>query len=84
MEPNRQDCAYYDCDKEASLIVREDWVSRGRIFDSLEMAVCLTHVPPCAGGKDPDLLWACGRPHLFKPIGSEGFEVIHSRPWGFG
>ena len=83
MKPNRQDCRYYDCDKEASGIIREDLVSRGRILDSLEMAVCPQHVPPCAGGEDPDFLWACGRPHLFKPIGEEDFEVIHNRPWGF-
>ena len=83
MEPNRQDCAYYDCDKKASVIVREDYVMGRRVFDSFEKAVCPQHVPPCAGGKDPDSLWACGRPHYIKPIGGEDFEVIHSRPWGF-
>ena len=83
MEPGRQDCSYYDCDKEASWIIREDWVSGGRIFDSLEMAVCPAHVPPCAGGEDPNFLWACGRPHYMKPIGGEDFTVIHSGPWGF-
>ncbi len=83
MKPDRQDCTYYDCDKEASLIVREDWVSGDRIFDSLEMAVCHQHVPPCAGGEDPKFLWACGRPHLFKPIDEEAYEFIHMGPWGF-
>ncbi len=82
MEPNRQDCAYYDCDKKASWIFREDYVTGRRIFNSFEMAVCSQHVPPCAGGEDPNFLWACGRPHRIKLIGSEDFTV-HSGPWGF-
>ncbi len=76
-------CDYYDCANEARLIVREDYSTADRIFNSFEGAVCPQHVPPCAGGEDPDSLWACGRPHRIKLIGGEDFEVIHRCPWGF-
>ncbi len=76
-------CDYHDCDNEARLIVREDYSTADRIFGNFDGAVCLQHVPPCAGGQDPDSLWACGRPHYMKPIGEEDFTLIHSRPWGF-
>lgn len=76
-------CYYYDCDQEALLIVREEYVSGRRIFDTRELAVCPEHVPPCAGGEDPEFLWKCGRPHSIKLIGGKELRVIHCEPWGF-
>ena len=76
-------CYYHDCNNEARLIVREDYSTDDRIFNSFEGAVCPQHVPPCAEGQDPYSLWACGRPHRIKPIGEREFRVIHADPWGF-
>lgn len=77
-------CEYDGCQEMARFIVREDYVTGGRTFDTFQAAVCPQHVPPCAGGQDPHFLWACGRPHLMKPIGGKEFRAIHTRPWGFG
>ena len=76
-------CDYHDCENEARLIVREEYSTADLIFGNFEGAVCPQHVPPCAGGQDPDSLWACGRPHRIKPIGEGEFRVIHADPWGF-
>ncbi len=76
-------CDHLGCDNEARLVVREDYTTANRILDNFDGAVCAQHVPPCAGGEDPDLFWACGRPHWIKPIGDGDFEVIHIAPWGF-
>ena len=76
-------CYYYDCDQEAKFVIREDYVTGRYIFDTKEHAVCSQHVPQCAGGEDPHVLWKCGRPHSIKLIGEKEFRVIHSEPWGF-